>query len=77
LARIPSGVDSLSKHNHFVLAVQKLPLVPGIPHHTIVGDREKSDMPNSTYGIVPYWSSHLPSAVSEKIVPSHHASHHL
>ena len=35
LKRLPTSVDSLSEKNEFVLAVQKLPLTPGIPasHH--------------------------------------------
>lgn len=75
LKRIPTSVDSLSVHNDFVKAVQKIPLTPGIAHHTIAGDRGKGDAPNSSDGLVPYWSSHLDSAESEKIVPSHHPAH--
>jgi hypothetical protein len=44
------------------------------PHHSIIGDRGKGDTPNSSDGIVEYWSSHLDSAVSEKIVPGPHGS---
>lgn len=75
LMRLPTSVDTLSEKNDFVLAVQKLPPVPGIPHHTIAGDRGKGDAPHSSDGLVPYWSSHLPTAVSEKVVPSHHPAH--
>jgi pimeloyl-ACP methyl ester carboxylesterase len=75
LSRIPTSVDSLSENNPFVQAVQKVPLTPGIPHHTIAGDRGKGDAPNSSDGLVPYWSSHLDSAASEKIVPSAHPAH--
>ena len=53
---------------------------PRIPVHVISGDRGKGGNPDKTCpvmsdGIVPYWSSHIPSAVSEKIVPSDHAAH--
>lgn len=75
LNRIPTSVDSLSEHNDFVQAVGKVPLTPGIPYHTIAGDRGKGNAPNSSDGLVPYWSSHLPNAVSEKIVPSAHPAH--
>ena len=75
MKRFPTSVDSLSEKNDFVRAVQKVPLAPGIPHHTIAGDRGKGNAPNSSDGLVPYWSSHLPDAVSEKIVPSHHPAH--
>jgi hypothetical protein len=51
-----------------------------IPVHVISGDRGKggnSDKtpPVKSDGIVPYWSSHIPTAVSEKVVPSDHAAH--
>jgi hypothetical protein len=49
--------------------------VPGIPYHTIVGDRGRGDTPNSSDGVVPYWSSHLDGATSELVVPSHHSAH--
>ena len=42
---------------------------------TIAGDRGKGDTPDSSDGVVAYWSSHLDGAVSEKIVPSGHGSH--
>ena len=48
---------------------------PSVPYHSIIGDRGKGDAPNSSDGVVPYWSSHLKDARSEKIVPSGHGSH--
>ncbi len=72
LDRFPDSVDTLSPDNDFVRALHTVPLKSGIPHHTIAGDRGKGDAPKSSDGVVPYWSSHLPDAESEKIVPSHH-----
>jgi hypothetical protein len=40
-----------------------------------MGDRGKGDTPDSSDGVVAYWSAHLDGATSEKIVPSHHSSH--
>jgi hypothetical protein len=45
-----------------------------ITYHSIIGDQGKGDTPDSSDGIVPYWSSHLDGAASEKIVPSGHGS---
>jgi hypothetical protein len=45
-----------------------------VPHHSIIGDRGKGDTPNSSDGVVAYWSSHLNSARSEKIVPAGHGA---
>jgi hypothetical protein len=37
-----------------------------------MGDRGRGNTPNSSDGVVPYWSSHLDGAESELIVPSDH-----
>lgn len=55
-------------------AILKLPMKPGVPYHSIIGDRGLGDTPDSSDGVVPYWSSHLDGAASEKIVPSGHGS---
>ncbi len=72
LDRFPDSVDTLAPDNDFVVALHTVPIKSGIPYHTICGDRGKGDAPNSSDGLVPYWSSHLPDAKSEKVVPSHH-----
>ena len=46
-----------------------------IGDHTIIGDRGRGDSPNSSDGVVPYWSSHMDGAKSEDIVPSDHNAH--
>ena len=75
LKRIPNSVDTLAPTNRFVLAINTIPITPGIPYHTIMGDRGKGDAPNSSDGVVPYWSSHMDGAKSELIVSSGHAAH--
>ena len=74
LNRMPNSVDTLEPNDRFVQAVDKLPLTPGIPYHSIMGDRGRGDTPNSSDGIVPYWSSHLAGAQSELIVNSDHGA---
>jgi pimeloyl-ACP methyl ester carboxylesterase len=75
LNRIPNGIDTLSPKSRFVLEMNKFPIAPGIPYHSIMGDRGRGDTPSSSDGVVPYWSSHLEGAQSELIVPSHHGAH--
>ena len=75
LKRMPNSVDTLAPNNRFVMAINRIPLTPGIPYHTIIGDRGKGDSPNSKDGFVPYWSSHMEGAQSEFIVPSGHSAH--
>lgn len=72
LGRFPDSVDTLAPDNEFVRALHTVPIKSGIPYHTIVGDRGRNDAPKSSDGLVPYWSSHLPEARSEKIVPTRH-----
>ena len=74
LKRLPNSVDTLAPNNRFVVAINKIPIAPGIPYHSIVGDRGRGDTPNSSDSVVAYWSSHLPGAVSERIVPSNHST---
>jgi pimeloyl-ACP methyl ester carboxylesterase len=74
LNRMPNSVDTLEPNDRFVQSVNKLPMAPGIPYHSIMGDRGRGDTPNSSDGIVPYWSSHLTGAQSELIVPSGHGA---
>jgi pimeloyl-ACP methyl ester carboxylesterase len=73
--RRTNSLDTLSPESRFVKALNTLPMKPGIPYHTIIGDRGRGDSPNSSDGIVPYWSSHLEGAESELIVPSDHSAH--
>ena len=62
LKGFPNSVDTLAPNNRFVVAINKIPITPGIPYHTIVGDRGRGDTPNSSDGVVAYWSSHLDGA---------------
>lgn len=75
MGQAPNSIGTLSPNNPFVIEINKLPIVPRVPYHTIVGDRGKGDTPDSSDGVVAYWSSHLEGAASEKIVPSGHSAH--
>ena len=80
MKRAPNSVDSLAPNDLVVLALQKIPVTPGIPHHVICGDRGKGGHKDKTKpvmsdGVVPYWSSHMETAESELIVPSGHDAH--
>jgi len=71
----PNSIDTLSPNNRFVREVNNLPVAPGVPFHSIIGDRGRGDTPDSSDGVVAYWSSHMEGAASEKIVPSDHSAH--
>jgi hypothetical protein len=67
---LPTSIQGLSPSSPLLKALDRLPIQA--PHHSIIGDRGRGDTPKSSDGIVPYWSSHLASAQSEKIVPTGH-----
>lgn len=73
--RRANSVDSLSPKSRFVHAINTIPMTPGVRYDTIIGDRGRGDSPNSSDGVVPYWSSHMDGAASEHIVPSNHSAH--
>ncbi len=70
--RLPNSIVGLSPKNPTLKVLDKQPMT--VPYHSIIGDRGKGDTPNSSDGVVKYWSSHLSSAKSEKIVPGPHSS---
>jgi pimeloyl-ACP methyl ester carboxylesterase/predicted GNAT family acetyltransferase len=76
LKRLPNSVDTMAPNNRFVMGINTIPITPGIPYHSIIGDRGRGDTPNSSDGVVPYWSSHLAGARSEFIAPCDHGSPH-
>ena len=47
LKRFPNSVDTLAPNNRFVKAINTIPITPGIPYHTIIGDRGRGDSPKS------------------------------
>ena len=69
-----NSVVFLRARSPLLEAILKLPMKPGVPYHSIIGDRGRGDTPDSSDGVVPYWSSHLAGATSEKIVPSGHGT---
>ena len=74
--RLPNSIDMLDPANLFVSTVNSF-LKPGVPP-SIIGVRAgflDHTRPNSSDSIVPYWSSHMEGAASEKVIPSGHWSH--
>lgn len=71
--RIPTGIKSLQPTRPMFGVLPKLPFRAGVHLHSVIGNQGK-EMPleESSDGVVPYWSAHLPEAESERIVPSDH-----
>jgi triacylglycerol esterase/lipase EstA (alpha/beta hydrolase family) len=70
--RLPNSVWGLKPSNPAFPVVNGAPI--SVPYHSIIGDRGRGDSPNSSDGVVAYWSSHLDGAQSECIVPGPHGS---
>jgi pimeloyl-ACP methyl ester carboxylesterase len=67
-----TGIDSLSPEAPIYRAFERAPFAPGLTYHSVIGDRGRGDSPESSDGVVGYWSSHLEDAESELIVPTGH-----
>ncbi len=71
---VPSALTLLSPTSLFMKIAPTVPLVPGIPYHSIIGIQKGTPGPGSSDGIVPYESSHLDCTESEAFVPSGHSA---
>ena len=69
-----TGVDNLSAKDPTIRVLAKLPISQIVTYYSIIGG-ENADGPleESSDGIVPYWSSHLEGAASEKVIVSGHS----
>lgn len=66
------SVDNLSPRYPLLKGLAQRPIL--VPHHSIIGNRgRRGPIEKSSDGVVPYWSSHLDTALSEKIVPTGHS----
>jgi pimeloyl-ACP methyl ester carboxylesterase len=71
---LPTSVDNLSPESPIIQAVGRLPIATEVKYHSIIGNaKEGVELRDSTDGVVPYSSSHVPNAVSEYIVSAGHA----
>ena len=71
-----TSVDNLSPTNPMIEALEEIPIAPGVTYHSIMGNIDEEPDEEMTDGIVPYSSSHLEGAASEKVVPAGHSAHY-
>jgi hypothetical protein len=67
-----TSIGTLSPANKATRILGTLPLPATVIFHSVIGDRGKGNAPDSSDGVVPYWSSRISPVASEKIVPSGH-----
>jgi pimeloyl-ACP methyl ester carboxylesterase len=71
--RPPSSIDNLEMDSPILTVLSELPIAPGIPYHSIVGNLFPAAPTRYwTDGVVPYASAHLEGAASEIMVKHDH-----
>lgn len=73
---IQNGPDDLSPNSRFMQLTHQVMPKANLPYHSIIGNAKNSNDPiQMSDGIVPYISSHLPQAQSEKVFQGGHSIH--
>lgn len=70
-----NSISRLKPNSQSLELLNAQPFNPRVRYHSIIGDRGRNNSPDSSDGVVPYWSSHLEGASSEAIVPGYHEAH--
>jgi len=71
-----NSVHALSPRHPTLQILSGLPIRTHIHTHSVIGNRGRpGPLAESSDGIVPYWSSHLPQAESELVVPADHSAY--
>lgn len=71
---VPNSIDNLDEKDPFIMASQNLKISSTIPYHSIIAQYNANKaLEQSSDGVVPYSSAHLPHAQSEKIITSGHS----
>jgi pimeloyl-ACP methyl ester carboxylesterase len=74
VALVPNSVDNLRADDPFIRAAANLPIASTVRYHSIIARRSPDGpLEDTNDGLVPYWSSHLAGAESEKVIVSGHS----
>ena len=71
---IPNSITGLEPDSPLLKSMNKVPI--RVPFHSIIGvyGFPKEPLEKTSDTVVPYWSSHLDAALSEKLVPAPHTA---
>ncbi|MFT7617418.1 MAG: pimeloyl-ACP methyl ester carboxylesterase [Planctomycetota bacterium] len=73
-AEVMNSIDHLSADSPILQELDAIPFPSGLKYHSIIGDEDEAGRVGGSDGVVPYSSSSLPGALSEKIVQSGHSA---
>jgi len=72
---VPSAVDNMSPHNHFILTLEKIPVASDVKVNSIIAIETDGPVEQGNDGVVEYSSAHIEPVESEFIVrPSPHST---
>ena len=72
---VPSAVDNMSPHHHFILALQKIPVASDVKVNSIIAIETDGPVEQGNDGVVEYSSAHIEPVESEFVVrPSSHST---
>jgi hypothetical protein len=72
---VPTAVDNMSPRNHFIQALQEIPVVPSVKTHSIIAVEGDGPVEKLDDGVVAYSSAHIEPVESEYVVrPSSHST---
>jgi hypothetical protein len=72
---VPSAVDNMSPHSHFILTIQDIPVASSVQDHSIIAIETDGPVEEGNDGVVEYKSAHIEPVQSELIVrPSPHST---
>ncbi|HJR51299.1 MAG TPA: hypothetical protein VJ794_09360 [Gemmatimonadales bacterium] len=71
---VPSAVDNMSPRNHFIQALQTIPVAPTVKAHSIVAVEGDGPVEQGNDGVVQYSSAHIEGVESEIVVRSVHST---
>ena len=70
---MPSAVDNMSPRNHFIRALQEIPVAPSVTVNSIIAVEGDGPVEQGNDGVVEYSSAHIEPVESELIVKSGHS----
>jgi pimeloyl-ACP methyl ester carboxylesterase len=71
---VPTAVDNMSPHHHFILALQEIPVASSVMVNSIIAVETDGPVEQGNDGVVEYASAHIEPAESELVVKSSHST---